>query len=88
MSVPPCPVVCLLSSDGSLLLYDAVNRQPGAESNLVHPPQPKQLVSSEGTSAATPAAQSQPASTHQEPTKQVQCTSTHNNIHGRSQRVN
>lgn len=35
---PPCPIVCALSTDGSLILYQAINRLPNADHSLVKPP--------------------------------------------------
>lgn len=41
---PPSPVACVLSTDGSLLLYHCINRLSGADLNVIIPPQPINLA--------------------------------------------
>ena len=42
---PPSPVVCVLSTDGSLILYHTINRLQGADYSHITAPQPISLPS-------------------------------------------
>ena len=43
VTLPPAPIICLLSTDGTLLLYHTLNQLPGADLSMVQPPRPINL---------------------------------------------